>query len=174
MADKDAKVSFLNVQALPTDTVLPLDLSRDGTEDNTNISGWFAPGRKVVEMQTVGAVTAENFKVNADSFVGTWMEGSSAVTEKLALGERVGRATVLELQRSVTDCIIDVIVPLKAAAGSSPAITNLSKKPVKASGAVSETEIGERTANGGTSKDINLNSSLSETNRIKISCSDGK
>lgn len=175
---KDEKVSFLNVQALPTDTVLPLDISRDGAKDSDSdgtvdtASGWFAPGRKVVEMVTGGSVTARNFTVNGGSFVGIWMEGSSALTEKLVLGEREESATVLELQRPVSDCIIDVIVPVKEEAGSST-ITNLSKKAVKASGAVTpDKEIGARTGNGGKSEQVTID--RSEIKWVKISCSDGQ
>lgn len=165
--EKDARVSFLNVQALPTDAVLPLDLKRDGA-DGLKATGWFAPGRKVVEMNRAGSVTAENFTVNGDSYTGRWMDQENVVTEKLTLAEREGNATILELQRAATDCIVDVIVPVQATAETQE-INNLSRKPVKASGAVSETEI-----SAGTKSNVTINGELSDTNRIKISCGDRK
>ena len=178
-ADKDAKVSFLNVQALPTDQVLPLDLNRDGASTGSgstgSAAGWFAPGRKVVEMSTEGMVTADNFKVNGDSYVGSWLEGTGALTEKLILAERQGTTTILELQRGAKDCIVDVIVPIKAEANSAQEINNLSKKDITVSGAVNAS--GEE--NGMTiptrqKASVTINGTLSDENRIKISCSDGK
>ena len=172
-ADKDAKVSFLNVQALPTEQVLPLDLNRDGASTGSgstgSVAGWFAPGRKVVEMSTEGMVTADNFKVNGDSYVGSWLEGTDALTEKLILAERQGTATILELQRGAKDCIVDVIVPIKAEANSTKEINNLSKKDITVSGAGNATTIPARNK-----ASVTINGTLSDENRIKISCSDGK
>lgn len=172
-ADKDAKVSFLNVQALPTDQVLPLDLNRDGVSTGSgstgSAAGWFAPGRKVVEMSAEGMVTADNFKVNGDSYVGSWLEGTGALTEKLILAERQGTATILELQRGAKDCIVDVIVPIKAEANSTKKINNLSKKAVNISGAVEDAEIDAKKENS-----VTIKEALSDEKRIKISCSDGK
>lgn len=172
-ADKDAKVSFLNVQALPTDQVLPLDLNRDGASTGSgstgSAAGWFAPGRKVVEMSTEGMVTADNFKVNGDSYVGSWLEGTGTLTEKLILAERQGTATILELQRGAKDCIVDVIVPIKAEANSTKEINNLSKKDITVSGAGNATTISARNK-----ASVKINGTLSDENRIKISCSDGK
>lgn len=170
-ADKDAKVSFLNVQALPTDQVLPLDLNRDGASTGSgstgSAAGWFAPGRKVVEMSTEGMVTADNFKVNSDSYVGSWLEGT--LTEKLILAERQGTTTILELQRGAKDCIVDVIVPIKAEANSTKEINNRSKKDITVSGAGNATTIPARSK-----APVTINGTLSDENRIKISCSDGK
>ena len=165
---KDEKVSFLNVQSpLPADVVLPLDLNREGT-DGTNAIGWFAPGRKVVQMNTAGIVTASNFAVNGDSYAGSWLDQKVKVTEKLALAARVGTETILELQRTSSDCIVDVIVPVKASAGKNT-IHNLSGKAIKVSGAVDDKDILAKTKSEVTVKDT-----LSDTNRIKIFCSDGK
>ena len=172
-ADKDTKVSFLNVQALPKDQVLPLDLNRDGVSTGSgstgSAAGWFAPGRKVVEMSTEGMVTADNFKVNGDSYVGSWLEGTGTLTEKLILAERQGTATILELQRGAKDCIVDVIVPIKAEANSTKEINNLSKKDITVSGAGNATTIPARNK-----APVTINGTLSDENRIKISCSDGK
>lgn len=165
---KDAKVSFLNVQSLPADVVLPLDLNRRGADDG-KATGWFAPGRKIVEMNTAETVTAANFTVNSGSYVGCWLEGSAAVTEKLTLAEREGNATILELQRAASDCIIDAIVPVKAPAGTN-SIHNLSEKAIIASGAVDKTEISARRKND----NVTITGELSDTNRIKLTCSDGK
>lgn len=165
---KDAEVSFLKVQSLPADVVLPLDLNRRGADDG-KATGWFAPGRKIVEMNTVGTVTAANFTVNSGSYVGCWLEGSAAVTEKLTLAEREGNATILELQRAASDCIIDAIVPVKAPAGTN-SIHNLSEKAIIASGAVDKTEISARTKND----NVTITGELSDTNRINLTCSDGK
>ena len=164
---KDAKVSFLNVQSLSADVVLPLDLNRRGTDDG-KATGWFAPGRKIVEMNTAGTVTAANFTVNSGSYVGCWWEDSAAVTEKLTLAEREDNAKILELQRAASDCIIDAIVPVKASAGTK-SIHNLSEKAIKASGAV-DAEIPARTKND----NVTITGELGDTNRIKLSCSDGK
>lgn len=172
-ADKDAKVSFLNVQALPTEQVLPLDLNRDGASTGSgstgSVAGWFAPGRKVVEMSTEGMVTADNFKVNGDSYVGSWLEGTGTLTEKLILAERQDTTTILELQRGAKDCIVDVIVPIKAEANSTKEINNLSKKDITVSGAGKDTTIPARNK-----ASVTINGTLSDENRIKISCSDGK
>lgn len=172
-ADKDAKVSFLNVQALPKDQVLPLDLNRDGVSTGSgstgSAAGWFAPGRKVVEMSTEGMVTADNFKVNGDSYVGSWLEGTGTLTEKLILAERQDTAKILELQRGAKDCIVDVIVPIKAEANSTKEINNLSKKDITVSGAGNATTISARNK-----ASVKINGTLSDENRIKISCSDGK
>ena len=165
---KDAKVFFLNVQSLPSDVVLPLDLNRDGTAEG-KVTGWFAPGRKVVEMNRAGQVTAANFAVNGGSFVGCWLDQSDAVTEKLTLAAREGEETILELQRAADDdCIVDVIVPVKASAGTNK-INNLSVNEVNASGAVNESKISARTES-----EVTINGELSDRNRIKISCGDGK
>ena len=165
---KDAKVFFLNVQSLPSDVVLPLDLNRDGTAEG-KVTGWFAPGRKVVEMNRAGQVTAANFAVNGGSFVGCWLDQSDAVTEKLILAAREGEETILELQRAADDdCIVDVIVPVKASAGTNK-INNLSVNEVNASGAVNESKISARTES-----EVTINGELSDRNRIKISCGDGK
>lgn len=164
---KDAKVSFLNVQSLPADVVLPLDLNREGT-DGTNAIGWFAPGRKVVQMDTTGIVTASNFAVNGGSYAGSWLDQTAKVTEKLTLAARVGTETILELQRTSSDCIVDVIVPVKASAGTY-SIHNLSEKAIKASGAANA-EIPARTKND----NVTITGELGDTNRIKLSCSDGK
>ena len=172
-ADKDTKVSFLNVQALPKDQVLPLDLNRVGVStcsgSTGSAAGWFAPGRKVVEMSPEGMVTADNFKVNGDSYVGSWLEGTGTLTEKLILAERQGTATILELQRGAKDCIVDVIVPIKAEANSTKEINNLSKKDITVSGAGNATTIPARNK-----APVTINGTLSDENRIKISCSDGK
>lgn len=178
-ADKDAKVSFLNVQALPKDQVLPLDLNRDGASTGSgstgSVAGWFAPGRKVVEMSTEGMVTADNFKVNSDSYVGSWLEGTGTLTEKLILAERQGTTTILELQRGAKDCIVDVIVPIKAEANSTKEINNLSKKDITVSGAVNASGEGNgMTIPARQKESVTINGTLSDENRIKISCSDGK
>lgn len=178
-ADKDAKVSFLNVQALPTDQVLPLDLNRDGASTGSgstgSAAGWFAPGRKVVEMSAEGMVTADNFKVNGDSYVGSWLEGTGTLTEKLILAERQGTTTILELQRGAKDCIVDVIVPIKAEANSTKEINNLSKKDITVSGAVNVSGEGNgMTIPARQKASVTINGTLSDENRIKISCSDGK
>lgn len=178
-AGKDAKVSFLNVQALPTDQVLPLDLNRDGVSTGSgstgSAAGWFAPGRKVVEMSTEGMVTADNFKVNGDSYVGSWLEGTGTLTEKLILAERQDTATILELQRGAKDCIVDVIVPIEAEANSTNEINNLSKKDITVSGAVNASGEGiGMTIPARQKKSVTINGTLSDENRIKISCSDGK
>ena len=165
--EKDAKVSFLNIQELPADVVLPLDLNRRGTDD-VKATGWFAPGRKIVEMNTAGTVTAANFTVNSGSYVGCWWEDSAAVTEKLTLAERESNAKILELQRAARDCIIDAIVPVKALAGTN-SIHNLSEKDIKASGAA-DAEILARTKND----NVTIKGKLGDTNRIKLSCSDRK
>lgn len=164
---KDAEVSFLKVQSLPPDVVLPLDLNRRGADDG-KATGWFAPGRKIVEMNTAGTVTAANFTVNSGSYVGCWLEGSAAVTEKLTLAERESNAKILELQRAARDCIIDAIVPVKASAETN-SIYNLSEKAIKASGAA-DAEIPARTKND----NVTITGELGDTNRIKLSCSDGK
>lgn len=164
---KDAKVSFLNVQSLPEDVVLPLDLNREGTDGKT-ATGWFAPGRKVVQMDTAGIVTASNFAVNGGSYAGSWLDQTAKVTEKLTLAARVGTETILELQRAASDCIIDAIVPVKAPAGTN-SIYNLSEKAIKASGAA-DAEIPARTKN----YNVTITRELGDTNRIKLTCSDGK
>ena len=165
--EKDAQVSFLNVQALPADAVLPLDLNRDGA-DGLKATGWFAPGRKVVEMNRAGSVTAENFTVNGDSYTGRWMDQENVVTEKLTLAVREETEKILELQRAARDCIIDAIVPVKASAETN-SIYNLSEKAIKASGAA-DAEIPARMKND----NVTITGELGDTNRIKLSCSDGK
>ena len=119
-------------------------------------------------MDTAGIVTASNFAVNGGSYAGSWLDQTTKVTEKLALAAREGAETILELQRTTSDCIVDVIVPVKASTGTNT-IHNLSGKAIKVSGAVDEKEI-----NAKTKLEVMIKDTLSDTNRIKISCSDGK